>query len=278
MACNDQTKPEEIVVDIPKSVSGSFVLASCSILPEKWNKPANARKMLDFMERSMPLNPDVIVTPEGCLEGYVVNEAIAQGRGQEMLDIAEHESGGSISAFREFCNKNRVNAVLCFCERDGDSAYNTALWIGRTGETVGRYRKTHLNEGYNAEHRFNRTGSDIRAFDTEFGRAGIMICFDRRVPEVARCLALDGAQFLINPSYGVHKGWNDAVLVARAHENQLPLVFTHPHKTLAIDEGGAITLCREETDSISSLTVKPRTTASLMLSLRRPEIYGVLGS
>jgi hypothetical protein len=91
-------------------------------------------------------------------------------------------------------------------------------------------------------------------------------------------LALDGAQFLINPSYGVHKGWNDAVLVARAHENQLPLVFTHPHKTLAIDEGGAITLCREETDSISSLTVKPRTTASLMLSLRRPEIYGVLGS
>ncbi|HPU83812.1 MAG TPA: carbon-nitrogen hydrolase family protein [Candidatus Latescibacteria bacterium] len=262
----------------PQRAGRPFVLASCSILPEKWNKEENARKMLSFMERSLRCGADVIAVPEGCLEGYVVMEAIEANRGTELLNIAEPEDGEMIARFRGFCQKHRVHALVCFCERERNEAFNTALWIGRNGETVGKYRKTHLNEGYNADHRFNCTGAEIRAFDTEFGRAGVMICFDRRVPEVARCLALDGAQFILNPSYGVYKGWNDSVLAARAHENQIPVVFVHPNKTLAVNEKGDITFCREETDVISHLTVTPRTSSSLLLSLRRPQLYGRITS
>ncbi len=252
----------------PQHAGKPFVLASCSILPEKWNKEGNAGKMLSFMERSLQCGVDVIAVPEGCLEGYVVMEAIEGKRGPELLNIAEPEDGDMIARFRSFCQKHHVHALLCFCERERNEAFNTALWIGRHGETVGKY----------PDHRFNSTGNEIRAFDTEFGRAGVMICFDRRVPEVARCLALDGAQFILNPSYGVYKGWNDSILVARAHENQVPVVFVHPSKTLAVNEKGDITFCREETDVISVLTVTPRTSSSLLLSLRRPQLYGRLTS
>jgi len=249
-------------------------LASCSILPKKWDKAANIEKMLSFMGEAVRGRPDLIVTPEGCLEGYVVNEAIKEGRGAEMLELAEAQDGASIERFRSFCRKRRVHAVIGFCERVGDEAYNTALWIGRTGETVGVYRKTHFAEGYAPGNYFNRAGKEIRAFDTEFGRAGIMICYDRRVPEVARCLALDGAQFLLVPSYGVHTGWNDAVLIARAHENDLPLVFTHPRKTLAIAAEGNVIALREEEDAITHVTIRPRDHVASMLTLRRPELYG----
>ena len=249
-------------------------IASCSIMPRKWDKAANCEKMLAFMDAAMSGSPDLIMTPEGCLEGYVVMEAIKEDRGAEMLALAEPIDGEMIGRFREFCRARSVHAIIGFCERIGDEAYNTALWIGRDGETVGAYRKTHFNEGYDAARYFNRPGGEIRAFDTPLGRVGIMICFDRRVPEVARCLMLDGAQVLLVPSYGVFTGWNDSVLVARAHENALSLVFTHPQKTVVINSRSEICVLRQETDAITHATVELADPAdNYMRRLRRPELY-----
>jgi len=254
-------------------MSDAIRIASCSIMPEKWNKAANLEKMLSFMDEAMREEPDLIVTPEGCLEGYVVNEAIKLDRAAEMMELAEPQDGEAMARFRAFCRERKVNALIGFCERVGDEAYNTALWIGRSGETVGFYRKTHFAEGYNPAHHFNRSGKEIRAFDTELGRVGVMICYDRRVPEVARCLALDGAEFFLVPSYGVYTGWNDAVLVARAHENELPLLFTHPNKTLAVNSGGAVIVVREEADAITHVKLQPRKDPSSMITLRRPKLF-----
>ena len=69
-----------------------------------------------------------------------------------------------------------------------------------------------------------RPGRRVRAFDTPLGRCGILICSDRWFPILARTLVLDGAQFILNPTYGsVNKGQNQTVL-ARARENGVPVV------------------------------------------------------
>ena len=261
-------------------MSRTMRIASCSIMPTKWDKEANLEKMLTFMDRAMSGSPDLIMVPEGCLEGYVVNDATAHHRENEMMALSESEDGPAIERFREFCRNRSVNALVCFCEREDDEGFNTALWIDRNGETAGKYRKTHLNEGYKDEWFHNRPGMEIRAFDTDLCRVGVMICFDRRVPEVARLLMLDGAEVLLNPSYGCFTGWNDAVIAARAHENALPLVFTHPNKTMVIDSSGKVVLMREEQDAISHVVVEPGRTGedNLMRRLRRPELFGgILG-
>ena len=258
-------------------MSRTIRIASCSVMPAKWDKAGNCEKMLDFMRRAVDGSPELVMFPEGCLEGYVVMEAIEQGRGDEMVALAEPEDGPSIARFRAFCRENRVNALVGFAERVGNEAYNTALWIGRDGKSVGKYRKTHLAEGYVRDHRFNRTGEEIRAFDTDLGRVGAMICFDRRVPEVARSLMLDGAEVLLNPSYGFYRGVNDAILQARAHENGLPLVFCHPSKTVVCNWDGGLVFFREETDVISHVTVDlVPGKADYWRKSRRPEIYGKL--
>jgi beta-ureidopropionase len=255
-------------------MSRTVRIASCAIMPAKWDKAGNLTKMLTFMENSLAGDPDVIITPEGCLEGYCVGETTGKERMDQFMAIAEPEDGEAIDRFREFCAGHSVNALVCFSERDGDEAFNTALWIDRSGNTAGKYRKTHLCEGYRDEWYHNRPGMNLDAFDTDIGRVGVMICFDRRVPEVARCLMLDGAEILLIPSYGAYKGWNDAVLIARAHENQLPLVFTHPVKTFCVDPEGEVVLLREQKDAISHVEIEIPTKVNTMRQLRRPEIYG----
>jgi predicted amidohydrolase len=248
-------------------------IASCSIMPKKWDKAGNLAKMLAFMKNSLAGNPDLITTPEGCLEGYCVGEVSGQERRDEFMEIAEPEDGEAISRFRDFCSTHSVNALVCFSERDGNEAFNTALWIDRSGATAGKYRKTHLCEGYQDECYHNRPGMNLDAFNTDIGRVGVMICFDRRVPEVARSLMLDGAEILVNPSYGFYQGCNDAILITRAHENQLPVLFTHPNKTLCVDQEGNVVLFREQEDAISHVEIEIPEKMNVMRHLRRPEIY-----
>lgn len=253
-------------------------IASCSIMPKKWDKPANCEKMLDFFERSLAGKPDLIMTPEGCLEGYVINEAISENRGDDLTRIAEPIDGPYMLRFREFCRTHRVNALVGTAERVGDAVFNSAVWIDRDGEVAGKYSKTHFQEGIQEDRPYNRPGEAIRGFDTEFGRVGVMICYDRRVPEVARSLMLDGARVLLVPSYGFYRGVNDAVLMTRAHENDLPLVFCHPQKTVAIRAGGEMHFLREDEDVISHVVIELTEThpENGMRSRRRPEIYGAL--
>jgi predicted amidohydrolase len=73
-----------------------------------------------------------------------------------------------------------------------------------------RYVKTHLPElGYD---KFVRGGDALPVFDTEFGRVGILICFDLRHPEAARCLALAGADLIVLPT-----NWPDGAEMAAEH-------------------------------------------------------------
>src|SRR3954466_2187263 len=53
-------------------------VASVSILPEKWNKAANADKIEKLVRQAAEQKAELVITPEGVLEGYVVNEVIRE--------------------------------------------------------------------------------------------------------------------------------------------------------------------------------------------------------
>lgn len=155
---------------------------------------------------------------------------------EEMLSLAESsESGPSITRLRDLCAELRVHLCIGFSELGDDGElYNTALLIGKEGETVGRYRKTH---GVEAAY---RVGDDLPVFDTEFGKVGILICYDRQPPENARTLAVKGARLILVPSNGMWGGVNDSLLQTRAYENQVFLVWAHPRDGAVIDPGGKV--------------------------------------
>lgn len=84
--------------------------------------------------------------------------------------------------------------------KEGGGVYNSSYILDREGCEVGRYRKVNLT--YSELRRGIVNGSDFPVFDLDFGRIGIMICFDNYFPESARILGNRGAELVLFPLYG----------------------------------------------------------------------------
>ena len=85
-------------------------------------------------------------------------------------------------------------------ERDGDNYYNTAFLFDRQGELVGKYRKTHITVG--EYERGVTPGTSFPVFDTDFGKVGILICYDQFFPDTALELTRKGAEIICIPTAG----------------------------------------------------------------------------
>ena len=209
-----------------------------SIKPKRWDKAHNADKVEAFFRKAAEDSPDLILTTEGVLEGYVVTEAIKEPRAAEaMLQIAEPIDGPYVNRFRRLANE--LNTCLCFgfAERIGEEVYNAAVFIDADGDIRGKYHKTQLAEGTGPDWYFNRIGNEIRAFDTPIGRAGFLICNDRWNPTIARALVMDGARLLLITSYGNKSRKQNEAVLARARENGVPIVEANVGMNLIISKG-----------------------------------------
>ena len=103
-------------------------------------------------------------------------------------------------------------------ECDGHAVYNTAVLIDRSGKVAGKYRKIYLpREEIEAG---VTPGNSYPVFDTDFGRIGMMICWDMQYADPARALALRGAEIIFVPIWG----GNTTLTKARAIENQVHVV------------------------------------------------------
>ena len=213
-------------------------VTAISMKPKQWDKDSNSDKMESLMRIAAKHNPDLILTTEGVLEGYVITDVIKHPKKAEtLLDLAEPIDGPYIDRFRRLARE--LNTCLCFgfAERVDRDVYNTAIVIDAKGEICGKYHKTQFAEGTHTKWNFNRIGKRLRAFDTPIGRVGIVICNDRFNPRIARTLVLDGARIILIPSYGSRgKEQNQAVL-ARARENGVPIVEANVGMNLIVSKG-----------------------------------------
>ncbi len=139
-------------------------------------------------------------------------------RGVGYSDIAEPIPGQTTNRLGKVAKKWNMYIVAALGEREGAAVYNTAVLIDRTGEIIGKYRKIQLpREEIEAG---VTPGNAFPVFDTDFGRIGIMICWDVQYAEPARALAVQGAEIIFLPIWG----GNETLTKARAIENQVHVV------------------------------------------------------
>lgn len=117
------------------------------------------------------------------------------------------------------------------------SIYNSSFILNREGVVIHRYDKIHLfeitypNGSYYSEKEIFKEGSNLGVFDTEFGKIGIMICFDIRFPELADKLMKKGVKAIFVPAaFNTFTGplhWQ-TTFRARAIDNQLFVIGCSP--------------------------------------------------
>ena len=174
----------------------------------------------------------------------VLGEAITLvSTGKKADEVAEPIPGPTTTAMGKLAAKHRMHIVVGIYERSGAAIYNSAALIGRDGKVIGVYHKTHLPE---IEGEWGLTpGTTYPVFETDIGRIGMEICYDNFFPEVARALACNGAQIIVNPIWGDGRAndynW-DIVARARAIDNAVYFIASmySNKRSLIIDPRGYI--------------------------------------
>ncbi|WP_418734737.1 carbon-nitrogen hydrolase family protein [Ellagibacter sp.] len=201
------------------------------------DKEANLAKMVDFIKQAGEQACDLVVLPEEALTGIGTAGFVAVSS-EDKIGIHRNSElipeGPSTQLFIELAKEYGMYICWGMAERDPerDFAYhNCAVLVGPEGY-IGKYRKTHL---VLTESLYHFPGTEFPVFDTALGRIGMYICYDMCFPEVARSLAIKGAELLIClTGWPNITGTEDAAghieymtfQKARAAENMVPIVVS----------------------------------------------------
>lgn len=149
----------------------------------------NLKEIMDFLEN---IDADIAVLPELPFTGYGFSDR------EELLSYAEDpDDSGAVSDLLSLCLRRGIHIVTGFAERSGDKCFNSSLLLGPSG-ICGTYRKLHL---FDREKLYFDPGNlPLKVIDIGGIRIGMMICFDWIFPEVARTLAMQGADILCHPA------------------------------------------------------------------------------
>ncbi len=219
-------------------------VAQIRVYPEKGDLKANhARLMKILTEIENKEEIDVLVTPEGFLDGYVVTEKSVTKEDMPAYAI-EPESSPYTRAVSDWAKRNNAWVIYGCARKARGGVYNTALVYNRKGMLVGMYDKTHIQTH---DHKY-LPGKHLNVYDSDFGLFGVMICADRRWPETARTLTLKGARVIFNPTYGMQGDLNLCMMRTRSYENGIFIVFTHPGQSLITGPNGAV-VCNDRGDN-----------------------------
>ncbi len=166
---------------------------------------ANLKQTLALAERAARHGAQIICTQELFRSQY-----FCQSEDHENFKLAEPIPGPSTDAFGKLAKKHKVVIIASLFEKRAAGVYhNTAAIIDADGSLLGIYRKMHIPDDPLYYEKFYFTPGDLgfRAWQTRYGKIGVLICWDQWYPEAARLTALQGAEILFYPTA---IGWHPA--------------------------------------------------------------------
>jgi N-carbamoylputrescine amidase len=165
----------------------------------------NLRRTLRAAERAARDGAQILCTQELFRSQY-----FCQSEDYGRFELAEPIPGPTTRAFQKLARQRRVVIIVSLFERRAAGLYhNSAAIIDADGSVLGIYRKMHIPDDPLYYEKFYFTPGDLgfRAWNTRYGRIGVLICWDQWFPEAARLTALQGAEILFYPTA---IGWHPA--------------------------------------------------------------------
>ena len=158
----------------------------------------NLKKCLSWVREAAKMGAEVISLPELYSSHY-----FCQSEDVDNFALAEPLYSTSFIAFSELAKELGVVIIVPFFEKRMAGIYhNSAYIIDTDGSEAGLYRKMHIPDDPHFYEKFYFTPGDLgfKAFPTNKGKIGTLICWDQWFPEAARLTALQGAEVLFYPT------------------------------------------------------------------------------
>ena len=228
----------------------------------------NFHRIERFIVKAKKKGADVIVFPEDCITGSIFGD-------RSKLDTNHHNR----ATFRSLAKKYSIDIVTGSSMVGSEEGnFNTSYYIDSQGNVLGTYRKNHL---YPSERAFLSPGAEVPVFDTAFGKAGIVICWDMLFPEIFERMRHQGVQIIYSPSYWYQEIAEsipnrdpkseehllDALCLTRAVETNAALIYCNAAGVMKNPNGSIDTLIGH------SQIVMPGITTVKRLSHRRETMF-----
>jgi len=200
-------------------------VATINLRPQRSKgREDNVEQFIQAANQAAPGNTDMLLFPEGMT---------VVGTGKPYVEIAETVPGPTTKRLGELARERKSWIAAGIYESEGNAIYNTAVLIDRQGRLAGKYRKVYLpREEFESG---LAPGNSFPVFDTDFGRIGLMICYDVFFSDPAKALAAQGAEVILLPIWG----GDETLAKARAIENRIFLVTSgYDHPTYIMDPYG----------------------------------------
>jgi predicted amidohydrolase len=230
------------IKEIPAPAARQVRVASVNLRPRNTRTAEESvRQFIDVIRNSVKPDTDIILLPEGIT---------VVGTGKKYPEIAESIPGPTTERLGEVARQKKAYIVAGIYEREGAAIYNTAILLDRAGQLIGKYRKVYLPR---EEIEGGLTpGNDYPVFNTDFGKVGVMICWDLQYADPARALALRGAEMILMPIWG----GNESLGKARAIENRVFLVSSgYDYPTYIMDPDGELLAIAKEDRTVAQTTI-----------------------
>jgi len=250
-------------------------------------KKKNLATALALVKEAKSKSAELVAFPE-----FLMAFSPASQTADELTRVAESVDGAFITALRDAAKINGIAVIAPIFETSPvtDRVFDTSVWIDAAGTIASVYRKLHLYDafGFKESDKFH-PGDDIAPLvQSGDGCFGMMICYDLRFPEMARMLALAGANVLVAPSGWVQgdlkvEHWQ-TMIKARALENgcfviapnQVGNIYTG--YSMAVDPLGRTLVDLEETESVKVIDLDLRVVNEVreklpLLKNRRADVY-----
>lgn len=154
--------------------------------PVLGNTEENLLKMVELIEKGIEAGDEIIIFPELALNGYMLEDIVFETAMKNVPAILLEKS-------------KEISIIFGMAELgEEEYPYNTAYYL-EDGKVIHKHRKVYLPDyGMFSEGRYFGSGEKIRAFDTKFGRMGMLVCEDAWHQSAHYILSQDGAKYIFS--------------------------------------------------------------------------------
>src|SRR5262245_25159724 len=266
-----------------------FRAAAAQTLARLGDVEHNIALATDLVNEAVRQGAELVVLPECMNTGY-------------LFDSPDHcralagtvPDGRFVSALAGLARQHGIYLASGITEWDPvrQRLFNTGIMLDRNGDVAVHYHKQFLATHDQNWFAFGERGCPV--VDTDLGRIGLLICFDGRIPEIARCLALQGAEIIVDMANFFAMDQAEMWGPARVFENGVCLVAStkagversiyYPGGSMIVaPTGDVVAKMPHDTHGVVSAEIDTAAAAYKKwpsggdkLADRRPELYGLL--
>lgn len=189
-------------------------------------KRRNLEHTVEWCAKAAKAGAALVCFPELSITGHA-------GHPRMVKEAEPVPDGPSVARLCDVARDLDLHVCAGIAEHDLGIHYNTQFIVG-PGGYIGKQRKVHLSAD---EYFYFRHGTDMPVLELPFARVGMIICYDNAMPEIARCLAVKGAEIILCPHAARFGKWPNAASERRKKTRSIKERWRMIHRCRAYDNG-----------------------------------------